>query len=170
MKRRMEWTSLVAIVAVAGLAACGGGDAGEANGDMGADTMAATTTPAPAQTQQQAEGQPPEGATMAMVTQGDEIYHGKGQCFTCHGPDGKGTQLAPDQTDDNWIQFEKPVTWEKIQNIVKNGVPNPKEHPSAMPPMGGAQLSDDEIKAVSAYIYSLSHTGGATSGQPATGT
>jgi mono/diheme cytochrome c family protein len=40
---------------------------------------------------------------------------------------------------------------------VTNGVPQPKEHPAPMPPKGGAQLSDDQVKAVAAYVYSLGH-------------
>ena len=37
------------------------------------------------------------------------------------------------------------------------GVPKPKEHPAPMPPKGGAPLTDDQVKAVAAYVYSLSH-------------
>lgn len=37
---------------------------------------------------------------------GDRIFHGSavgGTCFTCHGQDAKGTQLAPELTDKQWI-------------------------------------------------------------------
>jgi mono/diheme cytochrome c family protein len=42
---------------------------------------------------------------------------------------------------------------------VKEGVPTPKAHPTPMPPMGGAQLSEDQVRAVATYIFSLSHGG-----------
>ena len=44
-----------------------------------------------------------------------------------------------------------------IEHTVTTGVPKPKSHPAPMPPMGGASLSPDQIKAVAAYVYSLSH-------------
>jgi cytochrome c5 len=35
----------------------------------------------------------------------------------------------------------------------------PKQHPGAMPPMGGVELSDENLKAVAAYVWSLGHKG-----------
>jgi hypothetical protein len=40
---------------------------------------------------------------------------------------------------------------------VTNGVPNPKQHPGPMPPLGGAQRTPEQVRAVAAYVYSLSH-------------
>lgn len=122
------------------LAGCGGG-----NGTDGGDPQAQQET----QDQQQAS---PE-----LISQGEEIFMGKGLCSNCHGPDATGTQLAPDLTDDKWINIEPPVTREKIIQLVKTGVPEPVEHNAPMPPMGGASLEDQELEAVSAYVYSLSN-------------
>jgi len=36
-------------------------------------------------------------------------------------------------------------------------VPNPKEYRSAMPPMGGAELSHSDLRAVAAYVWALGH-------------
>ena len=91
-----------------------------------------------------------------MLAQGEAIFTGRGICYTCHGQDGTGTQLAPDLTDDEWLNIPEPVTQEKIAVLVKSGVADPVEHPAPMPPMGGAQLSDEELQAVSAYVYQLS--------------
>lgn len=44
-----------------------------------------------------------------------------------------------------------------IKQTVTNGVPDPKEHGGAMPPMGGVQLSEADLKAVSAYVWVLGH-------------
>ena len=38
---------------------------------------------------------------------------------------------------------------------MRTGVPQPKQHPAPMPAMGGANLSDDQIRQVSAYVWSL---------------
>lgn len=164
MKRRKQWTTLVALVVAAGVAACGG-DTGEE--EVGAETEQPAQTAQPEtgqQGQQVALGPAPEGATQEMVQQGQQIFTGNGNCFTCHGMDATGTQLAPDQTDSEWINIEGEATWEAIQEVVRNGVPNPVEHPSPMPPMGGAQLTDEEIAAVSAYVYAISHQGGGAAG------
>ena len=44
-----------------------------------------------------------------------------------------------------------------ILKSITEGVPNPKQYRSPMPPMGGAQLTPDQIKALTAYVWSLSH-------------
>jgi mono/diheme cytochrome c family protein len=134
--------------------ACGGGD--DMNGDAGApDTMSATppaTTTPPAAT-----AQLPDGVTQEMVTAGQQVFSGTGICFTCHGTDGTGTPLAPNLTDQTWINIEG--GYDQIVQVVTNGVPQPVEHPGPMPPMGGAQLTEQQIREVAAYVYTLSHGG-----------
>ena len=156
--RRNKWIGVVTLATAGWLTACGG-DAGETGDTGAAEDTGTTATPAqePA-AQQQPGGQAPEGATPEMVTAGQTIFTGKGMCITCHGPTATGTPLAPNLTDDQWLNITD-ASWENIQGIVRTGVPTPKEHPSPMPPMGGAQLSDQEIQQVAAYVYSLSHQG-----------
>jgi mono/diheme cytochrome c family protein len=146
--------AMVAVVATTALVACGG-DAGETDDMTDDTTMTPAPAPAPVPT---ASGTPPEGATPEMVTQGQQIFAGKGNCFTCHGPEAQGTPLAPNLTDATWLNLTDPA-WQNLQQAIRNGVPTPVEHPSPMPPMGGAQLSDQEIQAVAAYVYSISHGG-----------
>ncbi|MBI4499609.1 MAG: c-type cytochrome [Gemmatimonadetes bacterium] len=98
------------------------------------------------------------GATSADVAMGDKIFHGKmagGTCFSCHGQDAKGTTLAPDLTDGQWLNTDG--SREGIESVITNGVAKPKKHQAGMPPMGGAKLSPDQVQAVAAYVYSLSH-------------
>jgi hypothetical protein len=40
--------------------------------------------------------------------------------------------------------------------VVTNGVPQPKQHPAPMPPKGGAPLTDQQVRAVAAYVFSIS--------------
>jgi len=93
-----------------------------------------------------------------LVALGDSIFHGQvagGTCTACHGQDAKGTAVAPNLTDTQWINGDG--SYDFIVHTVTNGVPQPKQHPAPMPPKGGAQLTDDQVKAVAAYVYSLSH-------------
>jgi mono/diheme cytochrome c family protein len=99
----------------------------------------------------------PPGVTAEMVTQGDEIFHGAGTCTTCHGPDAKGTTLAPDLTDGEWINVDG--TYDQIVNVIKTGVATPKEHPAPMQPRAGQPLTDEQVNAAAAYVYSISQRG-----------
>jgi mono/diheme cytochrome c family protein len=110
--------------------------------------MAVTAQPVRAQDQ---KAEP----TAKQIEDGKKIFTGKGNCYTCHNTDGKGTPLAPDLTDTTWINIDG--SWAAIEGLVKTGVPKPKEHPAPMPAMGGASLNADELKAVAAYVWSLSH-------------
>jgi mono/diheme cytochrome c family protein len=98
------------------------------------------------------------GITPQQIALGDSIFHGQvggGTCTACHGQDAKGTAIAPDLTDSKWINGDG--SYQFLVNTITNGVPKPKEHPAPMPPKGGAALTDDQVKAVAAYEYSLSH-------------
>jgi glucose/arabinose dehydrogenase/mono/diheme cytochrome c family protein len=100
----------------------------------------------------------PKGATHEMVALGDRIYHGQvggATCTGCHGADATGTPLAPDLTDTKWLWSDG--SYSGIAKTITSGVPQPKEYRSAMPPMGGAQLSTDQVSALAAYIWGLSH-------------
>jgi cbb3-type cytochrome c oxidase subunit III len=96
---------------------------------------------------------PERPPVVAQDSVGKAIFTGKGLCAACHGPDAKGTALAPDLTDGTWLHADGTV--ESIAQVVKAGVAAPKEHPAPMPPMGGASLSPDQVKAAAAYVHSL---------------
>ncbi len=104
----------------------------------------------------------PAGATPADVALGSRIY-GAGTCAGCHGSDAKGTPLGPDLTASKWLWGDGSV--QSIAKIITDGVPNPKEFRSPMPPMGGTQLSASEVSAVADYIWALGHGSGASTGQ-----
>ena len=100
----------------------------------------------------------PQGATREMVALGDRIYHGQvggATCTGCHGPNGAGTPLGPDLTDTKWLWSDGSLAG--IANTITTGVSQPKEYRAPMPPMGGAQLTPDQVSAVAAYIWGLSH-------------
>jgi glucose/arabinose dehydrogenase/mono/diheme cytochrome c family protein len=100
----------------------------------------------------------PEGATKEMVALGDRIYHGQvggATCAGCHGANATGTPLGPDLTDTKWLWSDG--SYAAIAKTITAGVPEPKQYRSPMPPMGGAQLSSEQVSAVAAYIWGLSH-------------
>jgi glucose/arabinose dehydrogenase/cytochrome c5 len=100
----------------------------------------------------------PPGATQEMVALGDRIYHGQvggASCEGCHGSSGKGSPLGPDLTDAKWLWSDG--SYSGIAKTITDGVMQPKEYRSPMPPMGGAQLTADQVSALAAYVWALSH-------------
>jgi glucose/arabinose dehydrogenase/mono/diheme cytochrome c family protein len=100
----------------------------------------------------------PPGATQEMVALGDRIYHGQvggASCAGCHGSSGKGSPLGPDLTDTKWLWSDG--SYSGIAKTITDGVMQPKEYRSPMPPMGGAQLTPDQVSALAAYVWALSH-------------
>jgi mono/diheme cytochrome c family protein len=97
----------------------------------------------------------PQGVTQAMITQGKEIYSKSGLCYACHGPEGKGL-VGPNLTDDVWLHSKG--SFEEIVNQIKVGVTKEESKTGVpMPPKGGSAITDDEIRAVAAYTWKLSH-------------
>ncbi len=98
------------------------------------------------------------GATAAQIALGERVFHGQadgGTCAGCHGSNAKGTPLAPDLTGGKWLWGDGSLA--TITRTIADGVPNPKNYRSPMPPKGGAQLSDSDLKAVAAYVWALGH-------------
>ena len=100
----------------------------------------------------------PEGATREMVALGDRICHGQvggAACSGCHGANGTGSPLGPDLTGKKWLWSDG--SYAGLIKTITEGVPHPKQYRSPMPPLGGAQLTSDQMSAVAAYVWSLSH-------------
>src|SRR5450432_2920326 len=78
---------------------------------------------------------------------------GGGTCEGCHGSNAQGTPLAPGLTSGKWLWGDGSLA--SITETINDGVPNPKDYRSPMPPKGGAQLSAADVDAVSAYVWAL---------------
>jgi len=98
----------------------------------------------------------PAGVTPAMIAKGKTIFTSSGLCFACHGMDAKGT-VGPNLTDGVWIHGKG--TYPEIVQIVTTGIPIEKTTlgKGPMAPKGGSQISEDDVKAVAAYVWSLSN-------------
>ena len=160
MEKKIWGLTLVALVAI-GLSACGG-DA-SANGDTAdAAPAQAQVTAADADTDvaEATDAMPqelPEGVTPAMVEEGKGIYDGAGICFTCHGATGEGVpSLGANLTDDEWLHVDG--SYESIvQNILEGVTAQESSSGVPMPAKGGTAITDDQVAAVAAYVWTLSN-------------
>lgn len=171
MIQRFSSPWMILFVAAFGLAACGG-DAGETASEAVAQTPAAESNPCAATENPcaaagsnpcAADENPcaamqelPEGVTMAMVEEGKALFGGIGICMSCHMADGTGVpNLGADLTDDEWVHSDG--SYDGIVKSVIDGVSADASSTGIpMPPKGGSAISDDQAKAVSAYVWTLS--------------
>ena len=149
----------VLAVATAAIAACGGSKSSSTStAPTPSPTPSASSAPTAAASP--ARGALPSGVTTAMVTMGDSLFHAS-SCVRCHGPDAKGRQNGPDLTSGHFMHLPT-GSYDEIVKIITNGVPADSiKDPSHRLPMrarGGGSLTDDQIKAIAAYVYKLSHT------------
>jgi cbb3-type cytochrome c oxidase subunit III len=97
----------------------------------------------------------PAGVTPAAIAKGDTIFHKTGLCYACHGTNAEGT-VGPNLTDAEWLHGDG--SYDMIVATVTSGVPAEKAKKGiAMPPKGGSSITEEDVKAVAAYVYSLSH-------------
>lgn len=112
------------------------------------------------------DGQPdtlptlPAGVTLAMLRQGDVLFHGKGRCFACHGAEATGMVNAGSSLTTGTLFVAE--SWRAIDSLITVGMPDAvSRSPIAMPPRGGrGDLGDREIAAIAAYVWAISQTKG----------
>lgn len=151
---------MVLLVAMFGVAACGGDAADTANEAVAQTTdavdavadMADDAVDAVADAMQEL----PEGVTMAMVEEGEALYGGAGICMTCHAPDGSGVpNLGADLTDDEWTHSDGGYE-EIVVSIMEGVTADASTSGVPMPAKGGTSITDDQVRAVAAYVWTLS--------------
>jgi mono/diheme cytochrome c family protein len=109
---------------------------------------------APASAAAQADSLPP-GVTKEMVAKGKGVFLGAGLCLACHGQDGKGV-IGPNLTDQTWLHFDG--SYEAITKQILSGVDaSQSKTGQIMPPKGGSAIGEADVKAVAAYVWTLSH-------------
>jgi mono/diheme cytochrome c family protein len=102
----------------------------------------------------------PAGVTTKTIALGDSLFHAS-SCTRCHGADAKGAQNGPNLTTATHMHVNG--TYDDFVRLITSGVPRDsiqdKSHRFGMQPRGGTQnpLNDDQIRAVAAYVFSLSH-------------
>ncbi|CAN5733004.1 hypothetical protein BH23GEM6_BH23GEM6_16300 [soil metagenome] len=97
----------------------------------------------------------PPQVTLASVEEGQRLFGTV--CFACHGQNGIGTPAGPSLNDTGWINIDG--SFGSLVTVIQNGVAQPRQYPGAMPPNGGGNFDAQQIEALSAYVFALSHQG-----------
>ena len=142
----MRWTlkNIVApFVAASALAACGGSSA--------SGTGAAPAPSVPPR---------PAAVTEANIAIGDSLFNtNNAPCQRCHGQKGVGATNGPSLVTGPWLQSSG--SFDEIVATITNGVPRASIKDPArrfqMNPRGGPMnLTDAQVQAISAYVWSIS--------------
>jgi len=138
--------SLAACVTLAALAACRSSSTSQAPTPGGGGAAARAALPA--------------AVTPSNIAMGDSIFN-NGSCQNCHGKGGVGAANAPALDGKAWVQL-KTGSFDEIVGIINSGVPADKikdpKRTRAMGARGGRMaLTDPQIQAVAAYVYTLTH-------------
>jgi mono/diheme cytochrome c family protein len=102
----------------------------------------------------------PSGVTAQMVQLGDSIFNAA-SCQRCHGKQGVGAQNGPALAAGKWTHISG--SYDEIVKIITTGIPQQDvkdpSHRFAMRARGGVQppLTDDQVRAVAAYVFTISH-------------
>ncbi len=95
--------------------------------------------------------------TSPQLLLGQRIFNGEeadGTCAGCHGMRGQGSAMGPNLTSGQWQWGDGSTA--SIRATITRGVPAPRHFRGAMPPMGGTQLTLEQLDAVVAYVASIS--------------
>ena len=150
MRRTVSGLSLAFSATVVLLAACGGSSSGsQSPSPAGGGTAASNAAPAK-----------PAAVTPANIAMGDSLFN-NGSCQRCHGKGGIGAQNGPVLDGKKWVQLTTGA-FEEIVGIITTGVPAEKiKDPTRRNPMrargGPMNLTDPQIQALAAYVYTLTH-------------
>lgn len=99
----------------------------------------------------------PPGVTTEMIAEGATLFLGQGICMACHGSDAKGLKgMGANLTDDEWTHTDG--TFEGIVERITAGVTAKESSNGLVMPPRGAGLNDDQVRAVAAYVWSLSRS------------
>jgi mono/diheme cytochrome c family protein len=105
---------------------------------------------------QGAPTQRPAGVTDSSIAWGKALFDGSANCAVCHGVGGRGTDQGPDLADAIWLHG--PGTYESIVSQVLHGVPARQSvGGEPMPIRGWTPMNQEDVRAVAAYIWSISH-------------
>ncbi len=95
---------------------------------------------------------------MAMVAHGDSLFN-TGACQRCHGAKGVGGQNAPSLVTGPWLHHSG--SYDEIVATITTGIARPALKDSTrrfpMNPRGGPMnLTDEQVRDVAAYVWSIS--------------
>ena len=116
----------------------------------------ALLAPAPAAAQATADVPSRLELADSSLALGKRLYDGPGNCAFCHGAAGVGTSRGSDLTDSIWRHGDGGYL--SIVEQIVHGVGHPTGGPvTPMPSRGMGPLTYPQVRAVAAYVWSLSH-------------
>jgi mono/diheme cytochrome c family protein len=83
-----------------------------------------------------------------VITEGRGIFHGRGNCFACHGSKLQGGPLAPSLRGPTWQEIDG--KFESIVHVLRGGLP----HTPMVARQGG--ITDAEALQVANYVWAVS--------------
>jgi mono/diheme cytochrome c family protein len=98
----------------------------------------------------------PAGVTDSAIAWGRQLFHGSANCAGCHGVEGRGTDEGPALSGALWLHG--PGTYEWLVEQIKQGIP--AHHTwtgEPMPMRGWSNMPDGDVRAVAAYVWSITH-------------
>ncbi|MXX60583.1 MAG: c-type cytochrome [Holophagales bacterium] len=101
----------------------------------------------------------PAGAAAAdptTVERGAVIYRG-GTCPVCHHWEGQGNRRGPDLTDEEWLHGDGSLAAVRtaIETGFRHGTGRRFRGKYEMWPLGGMELDESDVDALTAYVWSL---------------
>ena len=142
MRRSFFAVPLLALVVIAGCSRASGGAAGMA-------APAAARGPVM-----------PASVTPALIAIGDSLFNtNNAPCQRCHGQKGIGGNNGPSLVAGPWLHSAG--KYEEVVATITTGVPRAELKDATrrfpMNPRGGPMnLTDDQVKAIAAYVWSIS--------------
>jgi mono/diheme cytochrome c family protein len=98
----------------------------------------------------------PPGVTDSAIAWGKALFHGSANCAACHGAEARGTDDAPPLTGALWLHG--PGTYDWLVEQIKSGIPAHKTlSGKPMPMRGWSGMPDSDVRAVAAYVWSITH-------------
>jgi mono/diheme cytochrome c family protein len=97
----------------------------------------------------------PAGVTQDMIEKGKAVFTGAGNCYACHGQNAEG-MLGPNTKLVNHTWLHSDGSYPAIVAYINKGVTKEESKSGIpMPPKGGSNISDEQVKQVAAYVWSL---------------
>lgn len=101
----------------------------------------------------------PDGVTPEMIAQGETLF-AEVNCTICHGAGAKGQPgMTGDLTDGEWSNVEG-GTYQSLIGVITSGLTADKTGGMPMAAKGGQSLTDEQVQALAAYLWSVNQTDG----------
>lgn len=98
----------------------------------------------------------PAGVTDSSIAWGRDLFHGAANCAACHGRDAAGTARGPALTGALWLHG--PGTYEWLVEQISLGIPAHETWThKPMPARGWSYMPAADVRAVAAYVWSITH-------------